>query len=286
MRYLELNPSDVARYLTFDVDREGAGAAWIDADLPEPSFIVINRDNGHAHLTYRLSTPVCITNNGREAPKLYLKDIKAEYTYRMGADRAYNGTLTKNPIHNGWACIACEGSLAKSYSLGELARGIDLAGRRKAKVELREVIEGRNCSLFESLRIWAYGAISGYWRPEGKASWEAAVLTEAKVMAAGYLLADMSFARDVRETSRSIARWTWEHHTPQTRADLIKRTHGTENQRAKVQKRWAAESQRAAGLELLKAGASHGEVIRALLVSEATVKRWKREMTAPATLTL
>jgi hypothetical protein len=84
MRYLSLNPLKLERYVSLDVDREGAGAAWIDADLPEPSFIVINRDNGHAHLTYRLSSPVCTAYNGHEKPKLYLNDIKAHYASCMG----------------------------------------------------------------------------------------------------------------------------------------------------------------------------------------------------------
>jgi hypothetical protein len=290
MRYLSLNPPGVERYVSFDVDREGAGAAWIDADLPEPTFIVINRDNGHAHLTYRLSSPICTADNGIEKPKLYLKDIESAYIFKMEADAAYNGVLTKNPIHNSWTCIACEGSLAKAYTLDDLARGIDLGGHRKTKAKLREVIAGRNCSLFESLRVWAYKAVSEYWRPEGKDSWEAAVLAEAEVMAAGYLIADPSFTKDVRETSRSVARWTWEHHTPQKRGELIKWTHRTERQRERITERWSVESKKAAGLELLKAGASREEVIRGLLVSEATVKRWKKELTvtvaAAATLTL
>jgi DNA-binding transcriptional regulator YiaG len=165
--------------------------------------------------------------------------------------------------------------LAKVYTLEELARGIDLAGHRRAKARLREVIEGRNCSLFESLRVWAYKAVPEYWRPEGRGLWEAAVLAEAKAMAAGYLLADPSFARDVRMTSRSVARWVWGHFTPQKRADLIERTHGAERQRERSNKRWAAESQRAAGVEMLKAGMSDTEVAREMLVSDRTVRRWR-----------
>ena len=40
--------------LRFDIDTEGGGAAWIEAELPAPNFVVINPSNGHAHLIYLL----------------------------------------------------------------------------------------------------------------------------------------------------------------------------------------------------------------------------------------
>ncbi len=40
--------------LRFDIDTEGGGAAWIEAELPAPNLVVINPRNGHAHLVYLL----------------------------------------------------------------------------------------------------------------------------------------------------------------------------------------------------------------------------------------
>jgi len=40
--------------LRFDIDTEGGGAAWIEAELPAPNLVVINPCNGHAHLIYLL----------------------------------------------------------------------------------------------------------------------------------------------------------------------------------------------------------------------------------------
>jgi hypothetical protein len=219
-----------------------------------------------------------MADNGLQKPQLYIKDIKSAYISKMSADAAYNGILTKNPIHNSWACIAYEGSLAKAYTLGELARGIDLAGHRKTKARLREVIEGRNCSLFESLRPWAYQNVSGYLRvgrydDYGK-GWEAAVVAEAKVLAAGYLFGDRRFWGDVRSVARSIARFTWEKSQPDERAKYIAETHDSRSQKKRISKRWATESKKAAGLELLDEGKTVSEVTRQLLVGERTVKRW------------
>jgi hypothetical protein len=114
----------------------------------------------------------------------------------------------------------------------------------------------------------------------------AAVLAEAKILATAYLFDDRRFFGDVRSVARSVARFTWNARQPDKKAKYIVKTHESENQRAKVQKRWAAESQKAAGLELLKAGKCVPEIVRELSVSESSVRRWKRELTAPATSTL
>ena len=54
--------------MVLDVDRD---ASWYAADedgLPAPTFIAINRQNGHGHLAYGIATPVRPEHwNGRRA---------------------------------------------------------------------------------------------------------------------------------------------------------------------------------------------------------------------------
>jgi hypothetical protein len=38
--------------LRYDIDPDGGGAAWIEADRSASNLVVINPSNGHAHLIY------------------------------------------------------------------------------------------------------------------------------------------------------------------------------------------------------------------------------------------
>ena len=52
--------------MVFDVDRDASWYAADEAGLPAPTWIAINRRNGHGHLAYRIDTPVRLEDwNGR-----------------------------------------------------------------------------------------------------------------------------------------------------------------------------------------------------------------------------
>ena len=96
--YIQLNKYYAVCYLTFDVDREGAGAEWyFDLDLPAPTFVTVNPENLYAHLVYELITPVLLWENARQKPIQWLNAIRMEWTETLRADAGYNGLITKNP---------------------------------------------------------------------------------------------------------------------------------------------------------------------------------------------
>jgi hypothetical protein len=78
--------------LRFDVDSEGAGAAWIEAELPAPNLIVVNPENGHAHLIYMLGA--WVRTDFGDATRLrvvrYAAAVERAYAAALGADRAYS----------------------------------------------------------------------------------------------------------------------------------------------------------------------------------------------------
>lgn len=99
--YLQPNHNKHIVYLPFDIDRQDAGAAWLDGNVPPPTLTIFNPANGHAHLLYELAAPV---TDYYEHPKpmRYLEAIKHAYSERLEADAAYPGCLVKNPLHPRW----------------------------------------------------------------------------------------------------------------------------------------------------------------------------------------
>ena len=84
--YIEHNNDSFINSIVFDIDTETAAIAWQDANIPIPNFITQNPANGHAHLFYALSSPVCITENARRKPQKLLKGVIEGLTERLGAN--------------------------------------------------------------------------------------------------------------------------------------------------------------------------------------------------------
>lgn len=204
-RYIQLNPPAHKVWLILDIDRPGAALAWEDAGLPPPTYVAINPGNGHAHIGYALSSPVCITDAARIAPMRYLAAIEHAYGLKIGADCAFTGPLAKNPLHPSWKLW--EPANAPSYELGYLAEFADLSSRPDPV----PVGVGRNCDLFDRLRAWAYSAVRGYWRPEGQRFWVEVVRRQAETL--NCYPVPLSNA-EVAGIARSVARYVWRRFSP------------------------------------------------------------------------
>lgn len=158
-RHIQPNSKTHIYYMLFDVDRQTASFDWNDRNLPSPHLVVINPDNGHAHLTYMLETSIKNDVTGRKKPYNYFSDVELGLAIKLGADLAYNATLTKNPFNKGWRTLSFE---CEPYDLGYLNDFVDtdMVAAHKISKKQKEKAAGystsRNCMLFEALRIWAY----------------------------------------------------------------------------------------------------------------------------------
>ncbi|OHX12726.1 hypothetical protein BI347_03835 [Chromobacterium sphagni] len=204
-RYIQLNPPAHQAWLILDIDRPGAALAWDDADLPPPTYIAINPENSHAHIGYALSSPVCTTDAARIAPMCYLAAIERAYTEKAGADFAFAGPLAKNPLHPSWRLW--EPANAPTYELSTLAEFTGLSTRPAHTPEG----VGRNCELFEKLRVWAYRAVRQFWRPGGQGIWAEAVRRQAEAL--NNYPVRLSNA-EVSGIARSVARFVWRRFSP------------------------------------------------------------------------
>jgi hypothetical protein len=129
--------------------------------LDSNSWTAINQENGHAHIVYGMSAPVLVDSpDMRQAPLRYLCAVEAAFRAKLDADQDYAGLLTKNPVHPLWRTLR---GPRLDYDLGELAEYVDLPKHiRKRGKKPEEIGLGRNVTVFEDLRQWAYRNIRGY----------------------------------------------------------------------------------------------------------------------------
>lgn len=212
--YIQHNPPCLVSSLVFDIDRQDAYFAWSDANLPTPTWIAKNRQNGHAHIGYMLLAPVCTTHRAKQNVIQYLAKIEQAYSLALGADRGYTGLITKNPCHGTWENHTFG---VQPYDLNYLADFVEL---QELKTDLKEVSGlGRNCMMFDTVRFWAYEAIRAFISGSPD-SWYAEVLKVA-TNANGAFLEPLPHS-EVKATAKSIARWVWRNHT-EAHAKFIER---------------------------------------------------------------
>ena len=205
LRYIQPNFPKIIIYLMFDVDRDEAGASWIDAGLPKPTFIVVNLANGHAHLIYELLTPVLLWENASPKPIAYLDAIRRAYAAVLGADLGYSSLITKNPSHRTWYTFA----YSLQYELGELADYVSLTSEHykpERGIRFDYAALGRNCTLFEVGRIYAYDRVYGL---NGQEELYAGVYGYISTYNATEFAEPLP-EREVHGIAQSISKWTWE----------------------------------------------------------------------------
>jgi len=197
--------------LRFDIDTEGGGAAWIEAELPTPNLIVINPRNGHAHLVYLLGGWVQTDFSDPRRLKVvrYAAAIERAYTAALGADPAYTGRFQHNPLSD--AYVTKIGRDAP-YSLDELARYVDL--NESSQKKRPPIGIGRNVETFNQLRRWAYVAVTD-WRIGPYEAWCGVVADRGEQIAADVGAASPRGPlkpNEVDHIVKSVARWVWERY--------------------------------------------------------------------------
>lgn len=230
-RYVQLNSPGLVWCVVIDVDHDDADWAADRADLPEPSWTAINPFNHHAHIAYVLEVPVARSEYARTGPLRFLARIEAGLIDALGGDLAYAGLLTKNPVHRSWATRWCSGDGV--YTLAQLATALGdrLPKQLPRKVERSHGL-GRNCTLFNELRTWAYTAIRRH-RDDGRDAWEGMVLDWATAINSGF--PEPLNHSEVKATAHSVAKWVWTHFS-ETEFSKIQQARAKKPRRLSVDK--------------------------------------------------
>jgi hypothetical protein len=268
--YIQANPPHLRVWSIFDVDRPGAGILWDDVGLPPPTWAAINRQNAHAHLVWGLTAPVLVeAADARRAPIRYLLAVESAIRGRLQADPGYGGLITKNPAHPLWKVLRGP----RSYDLGELSEWVELPKHLpKQGVKFEEVGLGRNCTLFEWLRKWAYTAVRKHRDHRNFVLWQAQVYDRA-LERNGEFASPMDY-REVFHIAKSVTKWVWKMDS-QAEAAFLKRQAWKGAKSGEV-RRLASEGQRASARLMAATGLSTRRIADELEVDQSTVVRWLR----------
>jgi hypothetical protein len=279
-RYIQYNPPAMINWLVFDVDRQYIGFENEWRILAPPNLVVINPDNRHAHYLYGIAAGISTTNAAREKPMRLLSAIYEGYRHALDADPDFRQLICKNPLHQHWSTELLRTDL---YDLHELAEYVDLNEAdkriRKTPKKHRHGL-GRNCSLFDSLRSWAYRWVNDY-RDGGLERWHTAVLAQAEKLNS---FIDPLPHSEIRATARSVAKWTWKYYDGNMSASSLAADGLTPEAFSLLQsnlgkmgnaKRWADKvAKKEEALEMYRNGATRTEITEVLQIDRKTLYRW------------
>jgi hypothetical protein len=212
--YIQVNTDTYQHAIVLDHDQEGfmADLRYEHSHLPIPNIVIENKINGRAHSITLLNSPIPKTDNSHKHPIAYCESVEHALTFEYDADPFFNGDLVKSPFSKAYRIHQLRD---KPYDLGELADKLDL--KRYTAKELKAIIAkerskveggslGRNCYLFDVVRVWAYRAVREY-RGTSLELWRSAVMQETMVQNA--MLNQRLDFNEVKGIAKSIARYCW-----------------------------------------------------------------------------
>ncbi|WP_084000599.1 replication initiation protein [Actinomadura kijaniata] len=202
-RYLEHSPTALLSMIVIDVDHPDTLVRALQQPLTHPPVSwVAEGPSGRGHVGWLLKTPVVRTDAARLAPMRYAARVEEGCRRSLDGDVGYAGLLTKNPLHDEWTTTWGADHL---YDLREMADALgELMPRSLPRRAADSSGLGRNCALFNRVRLWAYRARLRY---DDRAEWEE--VANAYATAVNWEFAIPLPLNEVEHTARSVARWTW-----------------------------------------------------------------------------
>ena len=262
--YLQVNSPLTTIYFVFDDDKEDSALSWFDTNLPAPYWTTQNPDNGHCHHCYKLEIPLHTSEFSSIKAIKYAQAVYYAYALKLGADLSYSQLITKNPLHPQHRTTYWT---KQAYSLDYLADFVELPKKLPKKLEV--VGLGRNVTMFEKGRRWAYTAIRDYMHHNSSHEWERAVKTHLEAINAGFEV-PLPYS-EVKATAKSIAKWVWQRFS-YGEFSAIQAKRGAKGGKAKG---LAYTEKREQALQLLQQGFSQADVAKQLSISTRTLRNWK-----------
>lgn len=220
-------PVNKYNYLFLDIDEDEAGAFWLEESLPQPTFITVTPESGHAFYGYELATPVTRRLKGGACwvsgkALEYFEAINAAYQKRLCADVGYSGWNGKNPLSDRWALHTHW--YDRRYSLDELAKHVNLESRweRQRRPTNFEAPTSSNRRLFDAGSLWSYRKVKCH---TNKAAFQIAILEFLEKYNRSVIAPDHGKpepSANVQGMARSIAAYSWKHRNAAWMAECRK----------------------------------------------------------------
>lgn len=214
-RYIQINHHNLTKMMVFDVDNSVNLYDWKYLDIPVPNLIIVNPKNQHCHMVYLLNDQnfVCRSEKARLKDILIYQAIYTQLCTKLNADSRYVQKIMKNPFHNSWNTQVIHDD---TYTFEDFAKYIDfksLDGNsiRSEKSLLNEG-EGRNCTVFERTRYYAYAALKTFnygFTEEDTQNFYNAVYKYAETVNSEFAVP--LGKREIKATVKSITNWTLMH---------------------------------------------------------------------------
>lgn len=212
LRYIEANPQAISNLLIVDIDHSDAAlrAVW-GSGAAIPNVVVESPRNGHAHAIWALREPFTRTEYARRKPLAFAAAVTEGLRRRVDGDAGYAGLITKNPEHHDWNAEFWTDEL---YSLAHLADALGdhmpAPGWKRTR-RSNPVGLGRNCSIFEQARSFAYPTAkrirqrSEYPTSSDYHELDLAIRTEIDLLNQAY--SEPLPASEIRAIGTSIYKW-------------------------------------------------------------------------------
>lgn len=220
-KYVQINHKNLTKMMVFDVDNPVSIYDWKYLDVPIPNLIIINPKNQHAHMVYLLNEQnyVCRSENGRLKDILIYQAIYSELCKRLNADSRYVQKIMKNPFHNSWKTQVLHDD---TYTFEDFSKSLSLnyknikdytdSSIKRSEESFANEEEGRNCTVFERTRYFAYAALKDFHY--GFSSEDAQNFYDAVSNYAENINREFSNPlgkREIKATVKSIVNWTLMH---------------------------------------------------------------------------
>lgn len=203
-RLVQLNHPLLFKWLSFDIDREDAYFAAEERFAYDPTFISVNRENGHAHASYLVAMPVSLFEKSHREPIRLFRDVQRGLQKRLGADPAYSGHLTKNPLHPHWET---HWQAKMPYDLVRLADSLDKSDKSRTRGITISI--GRNCSLFDRIRQDAYREVLPFKRAN-KSEEDFRETLEGDAFHMNGKFSHPLTRQEVKGIAKSVSKWVWD----------------------------------------------------------------------------
>ena len=226
-KYIQANTPNTLSWIIYDIDYPCVmETTFREKTLPLPNIIIVNPKNLHSHLLYGIKTGVYLTDNASIDPIRYAHAIEYSLREELKADNGYSGLIIKNPSHAYWETKELNEDL---WDLGDLAEYLTLP----KKIPKRESLIGlgRNCTLFELGRKYAYSEVLKQKITGNKQTFYNCVLYFIEQQNEGFPQPLMP--NEYKGIAKSITEWTWKYYGDKTSkqwAMYVKKTHSVELQ--------------------------------------------------------
>lgn len=271
-KYIQHNQPCQHRWLVYDCDYWGALEHIGQNHLPVPNLIATNPKNGHSHLFYGLTTPVVTSEKGRKKPLSLLAKIDFVLCEKLMADQGYIGLISQNPLKNTvWDVHEVN---PHSWDLGDFLEFLDLPEKLPKLSKL--VGFGRNVTIFETARRWAYKEVLAYRLASNQAKFFECVLAQCQSINQTFP-APLALS-EVKATAKSIARWTWKNYVGRVSDGLFSQIQakrgkagGLKSGRGRTS---TDQEKRLKARSMALDGATQASIAQVVGVSQGTISNW------------